>query len=77
MTEAYSESPSAPIRIRTYDLPIRSSDALPLSFSRLAGAKTIKQGHETNILHTARIGMSMCGICAMERNVMVYVKPGE
>ena len=31
----------------------------------------------TNILHTARIGMPMCGICAMKGNVIEYFKPGE
>ena len=43
VTQAYSEKyPSAPIRSRTYDLPITSSDALPLSYRRLVGAKAIK-----------------------------------
>ena len=44
MTQAYSEKeiPSSPNRSRTYDLPITSSDALPLSFRRLVGAKAIK-----------------------------------
>ena len=44
MTQAYSEkgNPSAPIRSRTQDLPTTSSDALPLSYRRLAGAKAIK-----------------------------------
>ena len=42
--------PSAPIRSRTLDLPITSSDALPLSYRRLVGDKaTLNQGHETNI----------------------------
>ena len=36
------EIPSAPIRSRTKDLPITSSDALPLSYRRLVGAKAIK-----------------------------------
>ena len=47
MTQAaYSEKeiPSSPNRIRTYDLPITSSDALPLSYRRLVGAKAIKLG---------------------------------
>ena len=46
MTQANSENeiPSAPIRSRTYDLPITSSDALPLSYRKLVGAKTIKLG---------------------------------
>ena len=33
-----------PNRSRTYDLPITSSDALPLSYRRLVGAKAIKLG---------------------------------
>ena len=39
--QAYSEKeiPSSPNRSRTYDLPITSSDALPLSYRRLVGAK--------------------------------------
>ena len=36
------EIPSVPIRSRTLDLPITSSDALPLSYRRLMGAKAIK-----------------------------------
>ena len=31
----------------------------------------------TNILHTARIGMSKCGICALKGNAMEYFKPDE
>ena len=44
MTQAYSEKEilSSPNRSRTYDLPIASSDALPLSYRRLVGAKAIK-----------------------------------
>ena len=44
MTQVYSEKeiPSSPFRSRTYDLPITSSDALPLSNRRLVGAKPIK-----------------------------------
>ena len=46
MTRVYSdkEIPSSPNRSRTYDLPITSSDALPLSYRRLMGAKAIKLG---------------------------------
>ena len=46
MTQANSEKeiPSVPIRSRTYDLPITSSDALPLNYRRLVGAKAIKLG---------------------------------
>ena len=46
MTQAYSEKeiPSSPNRSRTYNLPITSSDVLPLSYRRLVGAKAIKLG---------------------------------
>ena len=46
MTQAYLEKeiPSSPNRSRTYDLPITSLDALPLSYRRLVGAKAIKLG---------------------------------
>ena len=46
MTQAYSEKeiPSSPNRSRTYDLPITSLDALPLSYRRLVGAKAVKLG---------------------------------
>ena len=46
VTKAYSENenPSSPNRSRTYDLPITSSDALPLSYRRLVGVKAIKLG---------------------------------
>ena len=42
VTQAYSEKeiPSAPNRSRTYDLPISTSDALPLSYRRLVVART-------------------------------------
>ena len=42
-------NPSASIRSRTYDLPITSSDALPLSYRRLVGAKAIKLGSWDNL----------------------------
>ena len=80
MTQSYSEKeiPSSPNRSRTYDLPITSSDALPLSYRRLVGAKAIKLGSwDKHPVHTARIRMSMSGICAMRGNVMEYFKPGE
>ena len=46
MTQAYLEKelPSSPNRSRTYDLPITSSDALPLNYRRPVGAKAIKLG---------------------------------
>ena len=37
----FSVSDSSPNRSRTYDLPITSLDALPLSCRRLVGAKAI------------------------------------
>ena len=37
-------NPSSPNRSRTFDLPITSSDAQPLSYRRLVGAKAIKPG---------------------------------
>ena len=78
MTQAYSEKeiPSSPNRSRTYDLPITSSDALPLSHRRLV-LRPLNLVHGTNILHTARICMSKSGIRAMIGNVMEYFKPGE
>ena len=58
-------------RSGTYDLPITSSDALPLSYRRLVGGKAIKLGSWDK--HTARIRVSMSGICAMRGNVMEYI----
>ena len=56
-TQAYSkkENPSAPIRSQTFDLPITSSDTLPLSYRRLVGTKAIKllKVHVTDIQHHA------------------------
>ena len=43
----------SPTRSQTYDLLIASSDALPLNYRRLLGAKAIEHG--TNILHIAWI----------------------
>ena len=60
MTQAYSELkkkkkeiPSSPNRSRTCDLPITSSDALPLSYRRLVGANAIKRGLEAFTAFTA------------------------
>ena len=76
MTQAYSEkSPSAPVRSRTQDLPITSSDALPLSYRRLVGAKAIKLGSRDK---TSCIMLGLkCHVWHMRNgnNVMVYVKP--
>ena len=54
------------LRCRTYDLPITSSDDLLLSYRRLVGAKAIKLGSWDKHPANAEIGMSKCGICAME-----------
>ena len=44
------ENPSSPNRSQTYDLPITSLDALPLSYRRLVGAKAIKLGSSDKII---------------------------
>ena len=46
MTQVSSEKDiqSTPIRRQTWDLPITNSDALPLSYRGLVGAKAIKLG---------------------------------
>ena len=63
VTQAYSDkvktNPSAPNRSRAYDLPISTSDALPLSYRRLVVARPLNYVHVINILHTARIEMSI------------------
>ena len=51
------KNPSAPNRSRAYGLPISTSDALPLSYRRPVVARPLN--YVTNILHTARIEMSM------------------
>lgn len=46
VTQAYSDkeiNPSAPNRSGTYDLPMTSSDALPLSFRRLVVARPLNR----------------------------------
>ena len=43
-TGGSEKNPSSPNRSRTYDLLVTSPDALPLSYSRLVGAKAIKLG---------------------------------
>ena len=46
VTQEFSEKEiqSSPNRSQTYDLPITSLDALPLSYRRLVGAKANKLG---------------------------------
>ena len=39
---ARKKKPSTPIKSGTYDLVVASSDALPLSYMRLVGAKVTK-----------------------------------
>ena len=78
MTQAYSEKNlSAPIRSRTEDLPITSSDALPLSYRRLVGAKAIKLGSWDK--HPAYCSDWNVNVWHMRNgnNVMEYLKPGE
>ena len=77
MTQAYLEKrkPSAPIRSRTKDLPITSSDALPLSYRRLVGAKAIKLGSWDK--HPAYFYDLNVERVVDEINVMVYFQPGE
>ena len=78
VTQAYSEKeiPGSPKRSRTYDLPITSSDALPLSYTRLVGALTIKlqswpifYGTDTKIAFAVYICVRdfvlIFGICAI------------
>ena len=43
---------SSPNRSRTYDLPITSSDALPLSYRRLVGTKAIKLQYCAKVMQT-------------------------
>ena len=40
-SEKENENPSAPNRSRTYDLPISTSDALPLNYRRLVVARPL------------------------------------
>ena len=77
MTQAYSEkrNPSAPIRSPTYDLPITSSDALPLSYRRLVGAEAIEIGSWDK--HPAYCLDLNVKRVVYEINVMVYFQPGE
>ena len=58
-TNSEKEFPSAPIRSRTFDLPITSLDALPLSYRRLVEAKAIKLGPWDKQLLTGPLGVSV------------------
>ena len=79
MTQANSEKEiqSAPIRSRAYDLPITRSDALPLSYRRLVGAKAIKLGSWNK--HPAYCQDSNVNVWHMEISVIDhdYFKPCE
>ena len=68
---ARKKKPSTSIRSGTYDLVVTSSDALPLSYMRLVGAKVTNWVHVTNILHTAWTRILIC-----DRNVMANSRPG-
>ena len=58
----------ATIRSRTYDHPISTSDALPLSCRRLAAGR-LTESMMTNFLHAARKGMS---IVTWEKPVFIH-----
>lgn len=54
-------NPSAPNRSRSYDLPICTSDAAPLSDRRIVAGYVVQLGiHGEKLQHDARIGMSIC-----------------
>ena len=65
ITQAYSEKeiPSSPNRSRTYDLPITSSDAPPLSYRRLVRAKAIKLGYQNKVCSQVDCGFCDEGNC--------------
>ena len=78
VTQAFSEKeiPSSPNRSRTYDLPITSSDALPLSYRRVVGAKAIKLGScDKHPAYCLDLNVEVWHMRNGRRNVMVYVKP--
>ena len=56
VTQEYSEKsfPSSPNRSRTYDLPVASPGAIPLSYRRPVEARPLYSVHVTNILRTAK-----------------------
>ena len=64
---------SSPNMSLIYDLLVTSPDALPLSYRRL---RPLNWVHVTNILHTARTGMSIGGIFAMTIKCDDDFKPG-
>ena len=49
----------------TFRLIQCTSDALPLIYRRLVGARLLNYVHVTNILHTARTEMLMSCCCTM------------
>ena len=59
MTQAYSEKeiPSSPTRSRTFDLPVTSSDALPLSYRKLVEAMAIKLGMPLSLLNNTSFSL--------------------
>ena len=80
MTQAFSEKeiPSSPNRSRTYDLPITSSDTLPLSYRILVGAKATKLGScDKHPAYCKDLNVEVWHMRNERRNVMVNVKTGE
>ena len=71
------EIPSSPNRSRTYDLPITSSDVLPLSYRRLVGAKAIKLGSITFplIAHMPLIDILILAVCRMFNGLSSHESP--
>ena len=81
MTQANSEkgNPSTPLRSRTSDLPITSSesDALALSYRRLAGAEAIKlRSWDKHPAYCYDLNVNVWHV-SNGITVMVYFKPGE
>ena len=67
--QPWKTNPSAPIMSRTYDLPITSSDALPLSYRRFVGARPLnreifsyKLKHNTLTIANCKLQKPYCTI---------------
>ena len=56
----------SPNKSRTYEVLVTGTDALPLSYRRLLGAKATKLGSRENILHTARTVVGLVSHTASE-----------
>ena len=65
-------------RVEPTTFPITSSDALPLSYGRLVGAKAIKLGScDKHPAYCKDLNVEVWQMHNERKNVMVYVKPGE